>query len=192
MRIQTFIIIILLSSCINLTKNKLSYWETKKQEFKYQNLKEFYSDSILRIEYKSLKPFSHEIFDSTIGDKVYLYSWQERDTSKNEFTVIQDDGELGLRIYYFVLDKNDSLLSWTQIGGKGTEGIYSFETWTIIKNKDTLINIGAITQWYDLEKQMIMEKTKGDTTFSYLIIDSQGKFIERIFKEVKVLKFENE
>jgi len=39
---------------------------------------------------------------------------------------------------------------------------------------------------------MKMEKTKGDTTFSYLIIDSRGKVTESIFKEVKDLNFENE
>src|SRR5690606_29223494 len=124
--------------------------------------------------------------------KVYLYSWQDRDKTKNEFTVVKDDGELGLKIFYFILDKKDNLISWTQIGGKGSEGGYWFETWTTIKNNDTLINIGAITQWYDFDKQMKMEKTKGDTTFSYLIIDSRGKVTESIFKEVKDLNFENE
>lgn len=132
------------------------------------------------------------MFDSIIGNTGYLYSWQDRDTTKNEFTIINDDGELGLKIFYFILDKKDSLLSWTQIGGKGSEGGYWFETRSKFISRDTLLNIGAITQWLDFDKQKKMEKTKGDTTFSYLTIDRNGKVTEKVFKEVKDLNFDNE
>ena len=132
------------------------------------------------------------MFDSIIGDPCYLYSWQDRDTTKNEFTIISDDDELGLKISYFILDKKDRLLSWTQIGGKGSEGGYWFETRSKFISHDTLLNIGAITQWLDFNKNQKMKNTKGDTTFSYLIIHSNGKVTEKIFKEVKDLYFENE
>ena len=132
------------------------------------------------------------MFDSIIGAPGYLYSWQDRDTTKNEFAIINDDGELGLKIFYFILDKKGSLLSWTQIGGKGSEGGYWFETRSKFISPDTLLNIGAITQWFDFDKDQKMEKTKGDTTFSYLTIDRNGKVTEKVFKEVKDLNFENE
>ena len=132
------------------------------------------------------------MFDSILGDKVYLYSWQDREKTKNEFTVINDDGELGLKIFYFILDKKDSLLSWKQIGGKGSEGGYWFETRTKLLNKDTMLNIGAITQWLDFDKMKELKIKKGDTTFSYLIIDQFGKVTEKVFKEVKDLHFENQ
>jgi hypothetical protein len=178
MRSSICIITLLFLSCNSSTSWKSSYWEQKKDDFKYVNKKEFISDSSLRAEFESLKTISHPMFDSLLEDKVYLYSWQVRDKSKNEFTVVKDDGELGLKIFYFILDKTDSLISCKQIGGNGGEGGYGFETWTTIKNNDTLINIGAITKWYDLEKQMKMVKPKGDSTFSYLIIDSRGKISE--------------
>jgi hypothetical protein len=117
----------------------------------------------------------------------YLYSWQDRDKTKNEFTVIKDDEELGLKIFYFILDKKDSLLSYKQIGGKGSEGGYWLETQTKLLNKDTMINIGAITQWLDFDKMKEMKIKKGDSTFSYLIIDQYGKVTEKVFKEVKEL-----
>jgi len=192
MRIQTFLIIVLFLGCKNLTKNDNSYWETQKQDFKYQNKKEFISDSILRANYKTFKSLKHPLFDSILGDKVYLYSWQDRDKTKNEFTVINDDGELGLKIFYFILDKHDSLLSWKQIGGKGSEGGYWFETQTKLLNNDTMLNIGAITQWLDFDKMKELKIKKGDTTFSYFIIDQNGKVKDTVFKEVKDLHFENE
>jgi len=143
-------------------------------------------------EAKTFKKIRHPLFDSIIGNPGYLYSWQDRDITKNEFTIINDDGELGLKFFYFILDKKDSLLSWTQIGGKGSEGGYWFETRSKFISRDTILNIGAITQWMDFDKNQKMEKTKGDTTFSYLIIDSSGKVIEKVFKEVKDLHFEKE
>jgi hypothetical protein len=194
MRLLISIIVLLFISCNGLTKKTFSFWETQKNNFKYQNKKEFVSDSILWADFEanSFKKMRHPMFDSIIGDPGYLYSWQNRDTTKNEFTIINDDGELGLKIFYFILDKKDSLLSWTQIGGKGNESGYWFETRSKFISHDTLLNIGAITQWLDFDKEQKMERTKGDTTFSYLTIDSNGKVTEKVFKEVKDLHFENE
>lgn len=193
MRLQILIIVLLFISCYGLTK-KNSFWETQKTNFKYQNKKEFVSDSLLWADFEanSFKKLSHPMFDSIIGHPGYLYSWQNRDTTKNEFTIINDDGELGLKIFYFILDKKDSLLSWKQIGGKGIEGGYWFETRSKFITPDTLLNIGAITQWLDFDKKEVMTKTKGDSTFSYLIIDKTGKVTEKVFREVKDLNFDIE
>lgn len=132
------------------------------------------------------------MFDSILDGYAFLYSWHDRDTSKNEFTILKDDGELGLKIFYIILDKKNRLLSYTQIGGKGYEGGYSFETRSKFISRDTLLNIGAITQVWDSDKQTRMEKTKGDTTFSYFIIDNAGKVTEKVFKQIKELNFGNE
>jgi hypothetical protein len=194
MRFVTTLIFFIFISCNSSTKKQVSFWETQKSNFKYQNKREFVSDSILRIDFeaKTFKTLKHPLFDSIIGNPGYLYSWQNRDTTKNEFTIINDAGELGLKLFYFILDKEDSLLSWTQIGGKGVEGDYSFETRSKFISKDTMLNIGAITQLWDFDNQKRMEKTKGDTTFSYMTIDNKGKVTEKIFKEVKDLHFEND
>lgn len=127
----------------------------------------------------------------TVYTPVYLYSWQERDITKNEFTVIIDKGEHSLSIIYFILDKNDNLLSRTQIAGKGSEGDYWFETRSRFINKDIILNIGAITQWFDYEKRQEMEKTKGDSTFSHFYIDSLGIITEKEIKKVVELNFGN-
>src|SRR5829696_1502755 len=110
MRLLISIIVLLFISCNGLTKKSFSFWETQKNNFKYQNKKEFVSDSILWVDFEanSFKKIRHSMFDSIIGDPGYLYSWQDRDTTKNEFTIINDDGELGLKIFYFILDKEDS------------------------------------------------------------------------------------
>ena len=104
MRSSIYIITILFLSCNSSTSLKSSFWENKKDDFKYLNKKEFISDSTLEAELESLKLISHPIFDTTLEDKVYLYSWQDRDKSKIEFTVVHDEGELGLKIWYFILD----------------------------------------------------------------------------------------
>ena len=194
MQLHISIIVLLFISCNGLTKKTASFWETQKTNFKYQNKKEFVSDSLLRADFEanSFKQLRHPMFDSIIGDPGYLYSWQNRDATKNEFTIINDDGELGLKIFYFILDKKDSLLSWTQIGGRGSEGGYWFETRSKFITPDTLLNIGATTQWLDFDKKERMTKTKGDSTFSYLIIDKTGKVTEKLFREVKDLNFGNE
>ncbi len=194
MQLQILIIVLLFISCNGLTKKTASFWETQKTNFKYQNKKEFVSDSLLRADFEanSFKQVRHPMFDSIIGDPGYLYSWQNRDATKNEFTIINDDGELSLKIFYFILDKKDSLLSWTQIGGRGSEGGYWFETRSKFITRDTLLNIGATTQWLDFDKKVRMTKTKGDSTFSYLIIDKAGKVTEKVFKEVRDLNFDKE
>jgi len=191
MRFLTLLIFLSFLGCRSFPKNQSSYWETQKGNFKYQNKIKFESDSILRADQKTLKKFNHPLFNSTIGNSVYLYSWQDRDKSKSEFTVIDDRGERGLAIHYYILNKWDSLLSCTQIAGKGLEGGYSFETSSKFVSHDTILNIGAITQLWNFDKQMKMEKPKGDTTFSYMIIDSKGNVTEKLFKEVKDLNYEN-
>ena len=190
---QTIVIIsIFFIACKGVTKQPSSFWEQQKGNFKYQNKNEFVSDSLLMAEYKGLKQSSDSLFKDLHSNHVYLYSWQERDKTKNEFTVIKDDGELGLRVFYFIVDKNDRLLSWTQIAGRGGEAGVSIETRSRFISRDTMLNIGAITQWYDFRRQQNMDKPKGDSTFSHYVIEKNGKITERVFKEIKELGFEEE
>jgi len=49
------------------------------------------------------------MLDTLLGEKLYLYSWQERDTSKIEFTILKDDGELGLKFFFLSLTKKTNL-----------------------------------------------------------------------------------
>ena len=184
------ILILCLISCSNQKPSQTSYWEKHKDNFRYNNKTEFLSDSTLRADYKKLNKSNHRLFDKITGDPAYLYSWQERDKDKNEFTIINDDGERGLKIFYVILDKKDSLISSSQIAGMGGEGGYLFETRSEFINKDTLLNIGSITLMHDGEG--LMKIPKGDTTFSYMIIDKKGQITKTKFKEVKDLQYNSD
>ena len=97
-----------------------------------------------------------------------------------------------LKIFYFILDKTGNPISVKQVAGKGSEAIYWFETISRFISKDSILNIVAVTKFYDTEKKQKMVKPIGDSTFAYLIIDNSGKLTERVFKEVNDLHFENE
>ena len=183
-------IISLTISCNILKEKKTSFWETEKDKFKYQNLKEFVSDSNLKVDIQSCYKKRHQPIDSLFeSKKVYLYSWQDRDSSKNEFTVVKDDGELGLDIFYLILDKKDKLISIIDLAGKGMEGGYIFETKSKFINKDSIFQIQSITHSLDLEKGEKMNKQIGDSTFLYLIINNKGIVTEKKLKEVKALNY---
>ncbi|MGZ8537778.1 MAG: hypothetical protein ACXWV9_05900, partial [Flavisolibacter sp.] len=89
------------------------------------------------------------MFINIANTPLYLYSWQNRDKKNNEFTIIKDDGEHGLKIIYFILDKKDSLISSTQIAGRGGEGGFLFETRSKFLSKDSLLNISSATWMHD-------------------------------------------
>jgi len=91
--------------------------------------------------------------------------------------------EEGLGIYYYILDRNDSLLAWKQIAGRGTEGIFAFETQSNFLNEDTLTIVSAVTQWCDLENNRKMMPPKSDTTFRYLITGNNRLSGDRSIKE---------
>ncbi|MGE9313235.1 hypothetical protein ACLOAU_16415 [Niabella sp. CJ426] len=172
-----------------------SFCESEQQKFSIRNKREFIIDSQLMADLKARRfiTSSHQLFDTTIGAPVYLYSWQERNDSTREFTVIRDERkpEHGLVLYYYILDANDGLLSWKRIAETGTESIFRFEIQSRFLNIDTLVTISSITQWYDLKHNRKMIPTRGDTTFKYLIISKDGWITDTLFREVKALNFPN-
>lgn len=137
------------ASCDDSTTSASSYWEKQKDNFKYQNKTEFVSDSALRADLVYLKKISYPLLGKRKTDTVYLYSWQERDKTKNEFTVIEDEGEYGLSIYYLILDKKDSVISSTRIAGKDFEGSYWFNTKGVFTSKDTILTTQSLALGYD-------------------------------------------
>lgn len=181
---------LVLISCNNNKQEPQSFWQQQKDKFKHQQKTIFVSDSVLRSEFASLKMMIHPMFDSLFYGPVYLYSWQERDGTKTEFTVVEDNDERGLTLFYFILDKNDKPLSVTQIAGAGREADMLFETSSKFISHDTIINYGSITKWYDLEARKPEPHPKGDTTFTWFIIGTDGKVTEKIFKEVKALDYD--
>src|SRR5690606_6847827 len=99
-------------SCIMLKRKDYSHCSTQEKKFVYRNLNEFVSDSLLRRNIRSCYRQRHKSLDTiSSGEKVYLYSWQDRDNTKNEFTIVYDREELGLSVYYLIFDKNDKLIS---------------------------------------------------------------------------------
>ncbi|HRP91200.1 MAG TPA: hypothetical protein PKX92_14325 [Edaphocola sp.] len=93
-------------------------------------------------------------------------------------------------MYYFIFEKNITLISYYSIGGIGREGIFVFELFSEIKNKDSLLIKSSITQWWDLENNKKMENLKGDTIFSHLLIDANHQFKEMKFKESNSLNYQ--
>ena len=191
-RITPVLVMYFLTSC-NVVKVKGdSYWESQRDNFKYSNLKNFISDSILKEKVKSCYKVRHKSLQGVFSPgKVYLYSWQSSDSTKNEFTVVKDRGELGLDIFYMIMDKNDNLITKTKLAGRGMEAEYIFEIRSEFIAKDSILQIRSITQDLDLEKRKKMDKFIGDSTFLYLTIDKNGKIEESIFKEVKDLNYSN-
>src|SRR5688572_10929744 len=186
MQILKPILIICLISCSN-HKQSQSNWEKQESNFKYQDKTEFIIDSSLRATYKQLPKADIDIFGKK-ADNVYLYSWQSRDNTKNEFTIIKDEDEHGLHMYYLFLDKKDSLISSTKIAGMGGEGGFLFESRSKFLNKVTLLNISSITLMHDAERRL--KKPLGDSTYSHLLIDKTGKMERKKIREVYELQFD--
>lgn len=186
-----FILFVFLNiGCNTINSNQDSYWSSQKEKFRYSRLNEFVIDSLLEKELNSFPKRKHKSLDSIFpSEKVYLYSWQDSDSTKNEFTVVKDRGELGLKIYYLIMDKEDKLISVTDIAGTAREAYHLFETTSKFISRDTILQVRTVTQWIDPDKQERLSKTKADSIFLYLIIDSSGGVIEKVFKEVKQLDF---
>ena len=188
MRILIPILILCLISCTNQKPSQTSYWETQKSNFKYQDRTEFLIDSAFRTSYKQLPKANYKLFSKTVDNRIYLYSWQNRNKKYNEFTVIRDNGEHGLQIYYCILDKKDSLISSTQIAGRGGEGGFLFEKRSKFLSRDSLLNIASVTLMHNSEQNLKMPI--GDTTFSYMLFGKGGKIKEKKFREVNELQYD--
>jgi hypothetical protein len=119
MRTILMILTISLFGCNHSTKVD-SYWEGQKDNFKYRNKTYFFISEEIQHDLAAFKKVKLQV-DRWI-DSVYLYSWQERDPSKNEFTVIGLEDESGPALFYVIMDKKDSLLSSIQLAGINNEG----------------------------------------------------------------------
>ncbi len=180
MRTLIALLIIINVSCQHSVPDskKKSYWLSMKDSFQFKDLKKFSCDSLSFTSFRNYHKIKNATIDSTIPESdIYLYSWQERDTSKTEFTIIQDQTDHGINIYYLIFDKKDSLLSSTMIAGRGTEVPYIFETKSNLIGKDSVLLISAITDFYDFKTRSKKKVTKGDSTFSKFFFDSKGKVI---------------
>lgn len=120
MRLILAIIILVIVSCSHSPAGTTSYWEKEKRNFKYRNKTNFFLEDSLQSELKTLKKVPLRLRPWI--DSVYLYSWQERDPTKNEFTVVGIEGQYGPSIFYLIFDKKDSLLSFTRIAGTDDSG----------------------------------------------------------------------
>ncbi len=193
MRLIVFILVLLsVLGCRHTEKTPQSYWEGQKEKFQHKNLKEFVLDSTLLANFRTYQRIIGKAISLSDHDDYYLYSWQERDSSKNEFTVIADAGEHGVKIYYLIFNKSDSLLSSNQISGLGHEGGYSFEVNSRFISDDTISQIGAISELFNEKGKIAKEKILGDTTFYQICIDEQGNMKSNVIKEVFKLNFGKE
>ena len=138
---------------------------------------------------KTMRRLKHKSIDSIFSKKVYLYSWEVSSVSENRFTVVLDDGELGLKIYYLILDKQDQLISATQLAGQSKEAYYIFETSSKVISEDSIWKTESVTQWMDPITGATVIRPKGDTTWSWIVIDSGGKVSESLVRETKSLNY---
>jgi len=150
-----------------------------KDSFAIENPTSFVIDSALQKNYKKFHKANNRQIDSAISyGRPYLYSWHQRDTNFIEFTTIVDDSEHGIRIVYFIFDKNGNMISYAQIANIGWEERMIYETRSEFKSNDTLIKVSAASTWFDKNGQK-MTKPKGDSTFSELTFTKQGQIIEK-------------
>ena len=188
MQILNPLLILCLISCSNQKQSQTSYWETQKNNFRYQDKNEFLIDSLLKVSYKQLPKANYKLFSQTVDNKIYLYSWQNRDKKYNEFTVIRDYGEHGLQIIYCIMDKKDSLISFTNIAGRAGEGGLLYDTRSKFLSRDSLLKTASVTLMHDSE--MNLKRPIGDTTFSYMHIAKGGKIKKNKFREVNELQYD--
>lgn len=186
--------------CSNIKSDDNSYWHQQKDKFKYHNLKEFAIDSIIEneVKNKTLPLLDYRVLDNLsikiphLNVPYYLYSWQHRDSSTNEFTIIEDLDEHGIAIQYLIMDKKDSLLSITPIASFGSEAGIRGEVRSKFISNDTVLNIRSITCFYNQKRpHNKLDRPIGDSTFSYFIIHRDGKIVEKIFKDVKELHYDS-
>ena len=186
------LVFITVASCRSLNQNTASYWASMKDKFRHKNLNEFVCDSLMIENIKSSYKVRHRSIDTIFSSrKVYLYSWQERDSSKIEFTVVDDKDEQGISISYLIFEKNGRLMSVTKLAGKGIEAHAIYEIRSRIINRDSIFQIQSITETYDFENDKKGDKPIGDSTFLSLTIDANGMVTERTLKEVKELNYGN-
>jgi hypothetical protein len=166
-----------------------------KDSFAMKNLTTFVMDSSLRNQYKTFNQIKLSQIDSTLepvdyprdlGTVVYLYSWQERDSLLTEFTTVIDKGEFGLRIVYFVLDKNAKVISSTEVAGIAGEGGVRYEIRSSFIARDTLSVIHAASTDDD-KNGTKSNRRKGDSTFYNIIFFKNGKTLESKIREKKEL-----
>lgn len=172
------ILTILFIGC-NSPSSPSSFWEDQKKNFAYRNKFEFRSDSALKTALPHLKEFSHPVFQKIKANKVFLYSWQERNPINNEFTVIKDNGEYGFSTYYFVLDKKDSLISFEKIAWREYEGNSWSEHNAKFSGQDTLFTYNLLAQEYDIETQKHFPPRQGSSR-TYFVFEKNGKMDGRV------------
>jgi hypothetical protein len=184
MRFILITVILGILSCNHLTADKLSYWETQKNDFKYRNKTEFVANNEVRYNLKTFKKISLHLLPWI--DTVYLYSWQDRDPTKNEFTVIGNEGKYGLSVFYLIFNKKDSLISSTRIAGANDQGDYWINFRSVFFSKDSLYVINTYTKnpYSD-----VFPKDKPQTSDSTLhVIEKDGN----ISVNIRDSKIENE
>ena len=197
MRIVALILFYFFLSCNHSVKNSKqtssSVWQNLKDSFARQNLNEFLLDDALYKKYKSYHKINNNLLDSTISNQwssIFLYSWQQRDTSFIEFTTIIQEEDRGVRIMYYVFNRKDSMLSAIPVAWQNMEAEYRFDTWSRFTSKDTLQLKSAQTLVYEVGKRSMLIKTKGDTSIVEIAFRKDGTTKERTIFEKKELKLE--
>jgi hypothetical protein len=202
MHFTYFLLLIgLIHSCKSSSSDKANQvnFLRLKDSFAVKNLTTFAMDSSLLSEYKNFYQIKNSQTDSTLnpvdflqdlGNVVYLYSWQERDSLMIEFTALVDKGELGLRIVYFVLDKNFKVISTTEVAGIAGEGGVRYERRSSFKARDTLSVIHSATiDHHTAAPYSKLNRSKGDSIFYNFIFMENGKILQSLISEKKELNF---
>lgn len=175
---------LILLSC--KSNDKEPYWLGQKEKFKLKNIQTFLIDSSLKRNYKDYPLLKNQELDSLLNEQeTYLYSWQERDTSFIEFTILTWDEYRGMGLYYLVADKEDHIISTLRIAGANGEGGSKYEGYGSFISRDTLLQTSAITSFLDLKTMKNFDRPKGDTTIWKIFFTKEGQMISDKVSEKK-------
>ena len=192
-----FLTVVAVLSCTSKSTHQsstTSFWTSLKDSFPAKNLTAFAVDSQLQHNYKTFPALRNKVVDSVVSNEAaYLYSWQNTPAGFTAFTALVDQSDHGLRILYFVFDDSDRLHSVTHVANYGREAGMIYETRSTFIGRDTLLKISAASTKLDLTKPTPwpeLSKSKGDSVFSHVVFQKDGRAVEKQVSEKKELNLE--
>jgi len=187
MRLIASLILFAFISCNGYKNESSSKTLLKAEGFHFRNLNSFIIDSLLWKSYYTdknnglnLKKVTAKDVDSAfLHNDLYLYSWQQRNSTFTEYTVLSDNGDPGLSIHYLIFDKKGKLVSNAKVAGLGKDaGGPQYETRSYFKGLDTLVLTRAETMLVDYKTLEPLKHSKGDTAIYNMIIGKDGAIKE--------------
>jgi hypothetical protein len=166
-------------------------WISLKDSFAVSNLDRFEVDSTLYHSFNKFHKIQGKRLDSVVLgelDNVYLYSWQERDSQFVEFTVVLQIEDHGVKIVYYRLNQNDSILAATKVAHRGGDAEHIGYIYSQFTSPDTLITTATLRRIYDISKRQRVSNLPGDTSVIQSVFNPDGSISEKVVTKIRYLK----